>query len=160
MQRAPFTSALFRAFRAGHTGTDHTRTGTVAARSAHPSAPDARPGIDRWVGGWMALSGLLLALTIPAGVRAACLDDEAVAQWAAHYEARTPAANPPADMTAADAACTRARLQAALAPKLGKPVGYKAGLTNPAVQKRFNTDQPVWGVCTRPIWWRAAPPCR
>ena len=24
-------------------------------------------------------------------------------------------------------------------------VGYKAGLTNPAVQKRFNTDKPVWG---------------
>ena len=25
-------------------------------------------------------------------------------------------------------------------------VGYKAGLTNPAVQKRFNYDKPVWGV--------------
>ena len=25
------------------------------------------------------------------------------------------------------------------------PVGYKAGLTNPAVQKRFNYDKPVWG---------------
>ena len=28
---------------------------------------------------------------------------------------------------------------------MGKVVGYKAGLTNPAVQKRFNTDRPVWG---------------
>ena len=28
---------------------------------------------------------------------------------------------------------------------MGKVIGYKAGLTNPAVQKRFNTDKPVWG---------------
>lgn len=92
-----------------------------------------------------ALSSLLLAMSVPTVAQAACLDDEVVARWVAHYEARTPAANPPADMTAADAACTRAKLQAALEPRLGKPVGYKAGLTNPAVQKRFNTDQPVWG---------------
>ena len=33
-----------------------------------------------------------------------------------------------------------------LTAQLGAPVGYKAGLTNPAVQKRFNADAPVWGV--------------
>ena len=27
----------------------------------------------------------------------------------------------------------------------GPLAGYKAGLTNPAVQKRFHTDRPVWG---------------
>lgn len=89
--------------------------------------------------------GAALGIGMVASARAECLNDEAVAQWVKHYEARTPATNPPAGMTAADAACTRAKLQAALEPKLGKAVGYKAGLTNPAVQKRFNTDQPVWG---------------
>ena len=52
-------------------------------------------------------------------------------------------------MTAADAACTRARLQQRLAVQYGPLVGYKAGLTNPAVQKRFHTDQPVWGALYR-----------
>ncbi|MDO5103518.1 MAG: fumarylacetoacetate hydrolase [Lautropia sp.] len=89
--------------------------------------------------------GAVLGVGMAAHAAAACLSDEAVAQWVQHYEARTPATNPPAGMTAADAACTRAKLQAAIEPKLGKAVGYKAGLTNPAVQKRFNTDQPVWG---------------
>ena len=37
------------------------------------------------------------------------------------------------------------KFNARIAPRLGKVVGYKAGLTNPAVQKRFNTDKPVWG---------------
>ncbi|HTH11442.1 MAG TPA: fumarylacetoacetate hydrolase, partial [Acidovorax sp.] len=36
-------------------------------------------------------------------------------------------------------------VNALLAQRLGKVIGYKAGLTNPAVQKRFNTDKPVWG---------------
>jgi 2-keto-4-pentenoate hydratase len=35
--------------------------------------------------------------------------------------------------------------QLAGAEAWARSVGYKAGLTNPAVQKRFNTDRPVWG---------------
>lgn len=77
--------------------------------------------------------------------QAACLDEAQVQTWLSHYEAKTPAPNPPADFTAADAACTRARFLAAMEAKGARPVGYKAGLTNPAVQKRFQTDQPVWG---------------
>jgi 2-keto-4-pentenoate hydratase len=34
---------------------------------------------------------------------------------------------------------------------LGEPVGYKAGLTNPAVQKRFNHSSPVWGTLYGPM---------
>lgn len=45
----------------------------------------------------------------------------------------------------ADGACTRNKLTQLLASRHGKLVGYKAGLTNVAVQKRFNTDRPVWG---------------
>ena len=77
---------------------------------------------------------------------AGCLSDAQVATWMADYNARKPAMNPPESMTMADAACTRAKLQQRLAAQDGPLVGYKAGLTNPAVQKRFNTDQPVWGA--------------
>jgi 2-keto-4-pentenoate hydratase len=59
-------------------------------------------------------------------------------------QARTPAANPE-NLSEADGACSRAKVTALLAAQLGRPVGYKAGLTNPAVQKRFNYDKPVWG---------------
>ena len=82
------------------------------------------------------------ATTITA--QAECLNDAQVAELAANYVAKTPAPNFPA-LSDADGACTRAKLNAQLAPRLGKVIGYKAGLTNPAVQKRFNTDKPVWG---------------
>ena len=75
---------------------------------------------------------------------AACLTDAQAAEMVGHYVAKTPAANPE-ELSDQDAACTRGKLNALLAQRLGKVVGYKAGLTNPAVQKRFNTDKPVWG---------------
>ncbi len=75
-----------------------------------------------------------------------CLDNITVDRLLAAYNARRPAANPPETMTMADANCTRARFQQRLAGQAGRLAGYKAGLTNPAVQKRFNTDQPVWGA--------------
>ncbi|MHA7602320.1 2-keto-4-pentenoate hydratase [Alicycliphilus sp. T452] len=78
------------------------------------------------------------------GAQAQCLSDGDVGVLASHYSARTPAPNFPA-LSDADGACTRAKLNVLLASSLGKVVGYKAGLTNPAVQKRFNTDKPVWG---------------
>lgn len=49
------------------------------------------------------------------------------------------------------AACARARLNDAQQAKYGEPVGYKAGLTNPAVQKRFNATAPVWGALYAPM---------
>ena len=87
---------------------------------------------------------LLAAVACTTAAQADCLTEAQVADMAAHYLAKTPAANPEGQSDA-DAACTRARFNALLAQKLGKVVGYKAGLTNPAVQKRFNTDKPVWG---------------
>lgn len=75
-----------------------------------------------------------------------CLDNITVDRLLADYNARRPAANPPDSMTMADANCTRAKFQQRLAGQAGRLAGYKAGLTNPAVQKRFNTDQPVWGA--------------
>ena len=93
------------------------------------------------------LSPVLLAGAAAAGVgaaQAACLDDAQVAQWVQAYNAKTPAANPP-EMNDEDGKCTRNKLIAAFEAAGRQPVGYKAGLTSAAVQKRFNTDKPVWG---------------
>ncbi|MBC7954262.1 MAG: fumarylacetoacetate hydrolase [Cytophagales bacterium] len=77
--------------------------------------------------------------------QAECLTDaQAVALFDA-FVSKTPAANPEG-LSEADGACTRAKLNGLLALRYGTVIGYKAGLTNPAVQKRFNYDRPVWGV--------------
>ena len=90
------------------------------------------------------LATLALGVAAATSAHAACLSDVQVAEMAEHYAARTPAANPEG-LSDADGACTRAKFNSLLAQKMGKVIGYKAGLTNPAVQKRFNTDRPVWG---------------
>ena len=77
---------------------------------------------------------------------APCVGDAQVKQWLTDYLAHRPTANPPINLDAASAACTRAKWQQQLASVAGPLVGYKAGLTNPAVQKRFNTTEPVWGA--------------
>ncbi len=89
----------------------------------------------------------LIAVTLAiAGFQAGaeCLTDAQVNDMAEKIAAKAPAANPEG-LNEADGACTRAKLNALLEKRYGKVVGYKAGLTNPAVQKRFNYDQPVWG---------------
>jgi len=85
-----------------------------------------------------------LAVASVTFAQAECLTDAQAAEMVSHYVAKTPAANPE-NLSDADGACTRGKVNALLAQRLGKVVGYKAGLTNPAVQKRFNTDKPVWG---------------
>ena len=90
------------------------------------------------------LMAALAAVACATSVQAECLSDAQVADLVAHYTAKTPAANPE-NLSDADGACTRAKVNQLLAQRMGKVVGYKAGLTNPAVQKRFSTDKPVWG---------------
>lgn len=87
----------------------------------------------------------LVALAMVIGTaQAACLTDAQAAAFAEAMQARQPAANPEV-RTEADAACTRGKITALLETRMGPLAGYKAGLTNPAVQQRFNHDQPVWG---------------
>lgn len=93
-------------------------------------------------------AALSLACAVPAS--AACLSDVEAAAMVANYMARKPAANPE-QLSAADGECTRTKVNHFLEQQLGKPVGYKAGLTNPAVQKRFNHNSPVWGVLYAPM---------
>jgi 2-keto-4-pentenoate hydratase len=74
----------------------------------------------------------------------ACMSDDQVASLHASYTAKTPAVNPEG-LNDDAGACSRGKLTALMEKQGAKLVGYKAGLTNPAVQKRFNTDKPVWG---------------
>lgn len=88
---------------------------------------------------------LMMVLAVCAAhARADCLTDAQVSAMAEKMAARAPA-DTPENLSEADGACSRAKLNALLEKRYGKVIGYKAGLTNPAVQKRFNYDQPVWG---------------
>lgn len=83
--------------------------------------------------------------------QAECLTDLQAAAMVANYLAKKPAANPEG-LSAADGECSRAKFNHFLAQQIGnKTVGYKAGLTNPAVQKRFGASAPVWGVLYAPM---------
>ena len=91
------------------------------------------------------LCAAVALITTAAAAQAECLNDAQVGALFEAFVAKTPAANPEG-LSEADGACTRAKLNTLLAKRYGAVVGYKAGLTNPAVQKRFNYDRPVWGV--------------
>lgn len=80
------------------------------------------------------------------GALAACPSDVDTAIMAARYANLQPAPNPPADLSMTDALCGRDKFIRFLGQNYGKVVGYKAGLTNPAVQKRFNYPNPVRGT--------------
>jgi 2-keto-4-pentenoate hydratase len=59
---------------------------------------------------------------------------------------KTPAPGFGAAMTMAEAAKVQEQYNALVARDFGEVVGYKAALTNPAVQKRFGYDRPVRGT--------------
>ena len=67
-------------------------------------------------------------------------------QLADNFKAMSPTSGLSKEMTMEEAVRIRDGLVAELAASQGKVVGYKAGLTNPAVQKRFNTTEPVRGA--------------
>jgi len=91
------------------------------------------------------------ALACAGPTRAECLSDLQAAAIVANYLARTPVANPES-LSTADGECSRDKVNKYLVQQTGaKVVGYKAGLTNPAVQKRFNATAPVYGVLYAPM---------
>jgi 2-keto-4-pentenoate hydratase len=83
---------------------------------------------------------------LAACAHAACPSDTDTALMAARFANLQPSPNPPADMSMADALCGRDVFVGFLGQNYGKVVGYKAGLTNPAVQKRFSYPNPVRGT--------------
>jgi len=97
------------------------------------------------------LVALAAGITWALGAQAQCLSDGDVGVMASHYASKTPAPNFPA-LSDADGACTRAKFNKFLVQQTrAEVVGYKAGLTNPAVQKRFNASAPVYGVLYQPM---------
>jgi 2-keto-4-pentenoate hydratase len=67
-------------------------------------------------------------------------------ELAANFRSMSPTSGLSKDMSMEEAARIREGLVAELAADQGRIVGYKAGLTNTAVQKRFGHSSPVRGV--------------
>src|SRR4030066_629905 len=69
--------------------------------------------------------------------------EENIKAVAESWLAKKPAQGFGVTMSMSEAAVVQIRYTALLAKDLGDEVGFKAGLTNPAVQKRFNSDKPL-----------------
>ncbi|MBB5690874.1 hypothetical protein GXW77_21200 [Roseomonas alkaliterrae] len=89
---------------------------------------------------------LAAALLMPVAARAACPEEAAVARLAEAMLANRPSPPLAGMATLADGQCAQDRLVPLLARSLGRPVGYKVGLTNPAAQQRFGVNHPVTGT--------------
>lgn len=76
---------------------------------------------------------------------AACPTDAQVDAYVADFAQRRPSPGFSNDISYEDAECAKRKLGPKLRVVLGDPVGYKAGLTNPALQKRFGISGPKWG---------------
>lgn len=103
------------------------------------------------------LMAALVAVACATSAQAQCLSDAQAAELVASYVAKTPAANVEG-LSDADGACTRAKVNALLAQRLGKVVGYKAGLTNPAVQSALTPTSRCGASCTKAWCWPMALP--
>jgi 2-keto-4-pentenoate hydratase len=68
------------------------------------------------------------------------------AEQVRRYIALEPMPNPEGPLTAEGAACGARRFVGALSATHGPVIGYKAGLTNAAVQQRFGVTAPVRGT--------------
>jgi len=97
-----------------------------------------------------ALAALALGLAgLAPAAHAACPTDLEAAAVAAAIVARQPITAAAAEMSMEDGLCGRDKVVRYLAQTYGGAVGYKAGLTNPAVQKRFNYNAPLRGTLFR-----------
>ena len=90
----------------------------------------------------LAAAGMLLA----AVDATACPDDQIVAATAEAFRTKTPGPGYPDGTSLADGYCAQAKYLALLADDLGARAGYKAGMTNRALQERFGAAEPVGGV--------------
>jgi len=88
-------------------------------------------------------------MSMAIAVHAACPDDVQVVAFVSEYRALEPSAGFGSSLSMQDAQCAQAKVVRRLSETLGPVVGYKAGLTNPAVQARFGVDHPLRGVLLR-----------
>ncbi|MDH3287207.1 MAG: hypothetical protein OEP48_05730 [Betaproteobacteria bacterium] len=89
---------------------------------------------------------MIAGLAAPLPTSATCPSHEKVSAINRAWEAREPVRGLRIDRSMAGAECGRKRLVEKLELALGRVVGYKAGLTNPAVQKRFGVSAPLRGT--------------
>lgn len=87
-----------------------------------------------------------ILLLMPVVAQAEMPSEATIKKVADAYLKKKPAPGFGLTMTMAEAAAVQKRYNALLTRELGGVVGYKAGLTNPAVQKRFNYDKPIRGT--------------
>jgi len=101
-------------------------------------------------------SALLAVAGLAAGpaALAACPSPERVNTLLRFMYAKEPVRGLRADMTMADAECGRRRLVERMEAHDNRIVGYKAGLTNRALQEKFGTSSPVRGVLLRQMLLR------
>lgn len=88
---------------------------------------------------------MLFAMAYGGSARALCLEEGAIGALAEEILAARPAQVPQVT-TLAEGYCVQQKLVSLLQVHWGRPVGYKAGLTNPAVQARFGLSEPVRGA--------------
>lgn len=86
------------------------------------------------------------AALLPLFVQAACPSDKDAAAVAAAMVAREPVPLPAEALSIVNGLCGRDKVVRFLGQHYGEVIGYKAGLTNPVVQKRFNYDSPLRGA--------------
>lgn len=95
------------------------------------------------------ITALLASLCLPFTVQAACPDDAEVAAFVADFSAVRPARGLPSAASLDDALCAQGKVVNALTGTWGPVAGYKAGLTNKAVQERFGVSTPVHAAMLR-----------
>lgn len=89
---------------------------------------------------------LTAAFALPTAAFAKCATDAEIAAFVASATSNTPAKALAAGGSMDDALCTQDKLVAAMAPTMGRVIGYKAGLTSKPAQERFGVTEPVQGV--------------
>jgi 2-keto-4-pentenoate hydratase len=82
-------------------------------------------------------------------VHAACPDDVQIAAFVSDYRDLQVSRGFGSDLSMQDALCAQSKVVRRLNQSLGPVVGYKAGLTNPAVQARFGVAHPLRGFLLR-----------
>lgn len=92
------------------------------------------------------MAWMVVFLLAPALAFAGMPPEENIKAAAESWLAKKPAQGFGATMSMSEAALVQIRFTSLIAKALGDVVGFKAGLTNPAVQKRFNYDKPIRGT--------------
>lgn len=108
----------------------------------HTILMNCRHAILKW------LTALMLCIA-PLAAQAQCPGEQTMADAATRWIDKQPLRGFLPSMTMADAQCARDRFVAQLRANKqygGRIVGYKAALTNPAIQKSFGASAPVRGV--------------